>query len=204
MIHSITEWLAGNKTELLGAILGILYIIFSIKQNILTWPTGLLTSLFYIVVFYNSKFYADMGLQVYYVGISIYGWYYWMKGKQPEQKKNIHVRKTIARLWLKLCVVSILIYFVLLIILLKLTDSDVPYLDSLTTALSVVATWMLARKYMEHWLIWIFVDLLSAALYIYKNLWPTVILFIIYTVMAVLGYREWKKDYNRNKIEQYA
>ncbi len=204
MFDIVLEWLLGNKIEVLGAILGILYIIFSINQNILTWPTGLLTSLLYVVVFFNSKFYADMGLQVYYVVISIYGWYYWLKGKRPAEKLEIPVRKTSARLWLKLVVFSIIIYFAILIVLLKLTDSDVPYLDSLTTALSIVATWMLARKYMEHWLIWVFVDILSAALYVYKNLWPTVILFVIYTVMAVVGYFEWKKDFDKNKIEQFA
>jgi nicotinamide mononucleotide transporter len=67
-------------------------------------------------------------------------------------------------------------------------------MDSLTTALSITATWMLAKKYIEHWLIWIFVDLFSAGLYVYKELWPTVILFLVYTVMAVVGYIEWKKD----------
>jgi len=70
----------------------------------------------------------------------------------------------------------------------------VPYMDSITTALSIVATWMLARKYIEHWLMWIFIDAFSAGLYVYKGLWPTVILFIVYTVMAALGYFEWKKD----------
>ena len=203
MINIVLEWLLSNKIEVLGAVLGILYIVFSVKQNILTWPTGLLTSLFYIAVFYNSKFYADMGLQVYYVVISIYGWYYWLKGKRT-QTHNVPVRKTSLRLWVKLTVAYILIHIVILYILLNFTDSDVPYLDSLTTALSIVATWMLARKYMEHWLIWIFVDLLSAALYVYKNLLPTVILFLIYTVMAFLGYNEWLKDFKKNKVEQLS
>lgn len=67
-------------------------------------------------------------------------------------------------------------------------------MDTLTTALSIVATWMLAKKYIEHWIIWIFVDLVSSGLYIYKSLWPTVILFLVYTFMAFLGYFEWKKD----------
>ena len=82
MIDIILEWLFSNKIELLGAILGLIYIYFSIRQNILTWPTGLLTSAFYVVVFLRSGFYADMGLQVYYVVISIYGWYFWLKGKR--------------------------------------------------------------------------------------------------------------------------
>lgn len=194
MVDILKEWLSGNVFELLGAILGLFYILFSIRQNILTWPTGLLTSALYIIVFYQSRFYADMGLQVYYVVISIYGWYYWVKGKKPSNEKKIPVRRTRKKLWIKLAGVSVVIYIVILFILLRFTDSDVPFMDSLTTSLSITATWMLARKYIEHWLIWIFVDLFSSGLYIYKNLWPTVILFLVYTFMAALGYKEWAKD----------
>lgn len=197
MIEIVKEWLSGNSIELLGAILGLLYIYFSIKQNILTWPTGLLTSLLYTYVFFKTGFYADMGLQVYYVIISIYGWYYWLKGadtKNNTDHNELAIKQTSASLLFKLLAATIIIYAVLLVILLKFTDSDVPFMDSLTTALSIVATWMLAKKYIEHWLIWIFVDFFSAGLYIYKNLWPTVVLFLVYTAMAVLGYIEWKKD----------
>jgi len=194
MIALILEWLLGNKIELLGAILGILYIFFSIRQNILTWPTGLLTSALYVIVFSRARLYADMGLQVYYVGISLYGWYFWLRGKKPAQKKQVPVRITTKKLKGILLLVSLILYVIILYILLNFTDSDVPYMDSLTTALSIVATWMLAKKYIGHWLIWIFVDAVSAGLYVYKGLWPTVILFTIYTVMAILGYLEWKKD----------
>lgn len=194
MLEFISEWLLSNKIEMLGAILGILYIFFSIRQNILTWPIGLLTSALYIVVFFQSKFYADMGLQVYYVGISVYGWYFWIKGKKTEDSKTVPVRLASKQLWIKLTVIAIILYLVILAILLNFTDSDVPYMDTLTTALSIIATWMLAKKYIEQWMIWIFVDFVSAGLYIYKGLWPTVILFAIYTAMAYLGYIEWEKD----------
>ncbi len=202
MIQITMEWLAGNQIEVLGAILGIAYIFFSTRQNILTWPTGLLTSLFYIVIFYRSKFYADMGLQVYYVFISIYGWYFWLRGKKTDHGNKAPVRTTPQNLWILLAFITLVLYFILLLILIKMTDSDVPYMDSLTTALSITATWMLAKKYIEHWLIWIFVDLLSTGLYIYKNLWPTVILFGIYTAMAVFGYLNWKKDIHQQQIEK--
>jgi nicotinamide mononucleotide transporter len=194
MIETILEWLLGNKIELLGAILGFIYIIFSIRQNILTWPTGLLTSAFYIVVFFQSGFYADMGLQVYYVVISIYGWYFWLKGKRDVTANSLPVRNTSKKLWLQLSGIFVLIYLTILFVLLEFTDSTVPFMDTLTTALSIIATWMLAKKYIEHWIIWVFVDLVSTGLYIYKELWPTVILFLVYTFMAILGYAEWKKD----------
>lgn len=201
MTEFLTTWLWENKVELLGAILGLLYIFFSIRQHILTWLTGLFTSLLYIVVFFQSGFYADMGLQVYYVIISIYGWYFWLKGGKKNsnaQEEQVPVRKSPKKVLIYSLLATVAIYAGLLFILLNFTDSSVPYMDSLTTALSITATWMLAKKYIEHWLIWIFVDLFSAGLYIYKELWPTVILFTVYTFMAVLGYREWKKDLTEN------
>jgi nicotinamide mononucleotide transporter len=195
MTETITSWIWANKIEVLGAILGLLYIFFSIRQHILTWPTGLLTSLLYTAVFFQSGFYADMGLQVYYVAISIYGWYYWLKGeKNTEQTDELPVTGVPKNLWQKVIIATIIIYAGILFILIKYTNSTVPIMDSLTTALSITATWMLAKKYIEHWIIWIFVDLVSAGLYVYKGLWPTVMLFIVYTAMAVLGYIEWKKD----------
>ena len=117
MTEIIFDWLYNSRVELFGAILGILYIFFSIRQNILTWPTGLLASALYIIVFFQSKLYADMGLQVYYVVISIYGWYFWVKGKKSEKSNTVPVRKTSRRLWIKLIVTSILIYIFILIIL---------------------------------------------------------------------------------------
>jgi len=193
MINSITEWLVSNKTELLGAILGILYVRYSIRQSILTWPMGLLTSLLYIIVFFNSALYAAMGLQVYYVVISVYGWYYWLKGKREDNKSLLPVRNVSKQLWIKFGTFTILIYAVILFVLINFSDSDVPFFDSLTTSFSILATWLLAKKYIENWIIWIFIDFVSIGLYMYKSLWPTVILFIVYTVMAFLGYIEWKK-----------
>ncbi len=196
MPEALTNWLWGNVVELTGALLGVLYIFFSIRQHIFTWPTGLLTSLIYTVVFFRSGFYADMGLQIYYAGISFYGWYYWKKGGKQGKGTTLQVpvRKTSQKVFVVSMATTVFIYILLVAILLNFTDSTVPYMDSLTTALSITATWMLAKKYIEHWLIWIFVDFFSAGLYFYKELWPTVILFLVYTVMAVLGYFEWKKD----------
>jgi len=204
MAEVLTTWLWSNKIELIGAILGLLYILFSIRQHILTWATGLLTSALYIVVFFQSGFYADMGLQVYYVFISIYGWYFWLKGEKKaarNSEQQVPVTRIKKRVLVKSAIVTLLIFLFLIFILKRFTDSTVPVMDSLTTALSITATWMLAKKYIEHWLIWIFVDFFSAGLYVYKNLWPTVVLFIIYAVMAIVGYLEWKKDLNKSEIK---
>ncbi|HZL12061.1 MAG TPA: nicotinamide riboside transporter PnuC [Prolixibacteraceae bacterium] len=190
----IIRWLSENYIELLGAILGIAYIFFSIRQSILTWPVGLLTSILYVWVFFVSKLYADMGLQMYYVVISIYGWYEWVRGNQTDHSEPVKVSRLTLKLGLILSLVSLLVFLLIWAILTNYTDSQVPMADALATSLSIVATWMLARKILEHWLIWIFVDAFCIGLFWYKDLLPTVILFVVYTVMAYIGFIEWKKE----------
>jgi len=196
MPEIILEWLSVNYIEFLGAILGILYIFFSIRQSIFTWPIGLATSVLYIIVFFQSKFYADMGLQFYYVFISIYGWYLWLKGNPDNSSAALAVTRATKRDIVYGSVSTFAIFLIIFLILKNYTDSPVPLMDSATTALSITATYMLARKILEHWIIWIVVDLVSAGLYVYKGLWPTVILFLVYTVMAFIGLRQWTKSIN--------
>lgn len=198
MIASIWEWLLGNWVEVLGAVLGLIYIFLSIKQNIYTWPVGLLTSALFVYVFLVAKFYADMGLQLYYVLVSIYGWYFWLKGSQKPDRP-LEISQTPRRLWFWLAGASAVFFGIIHFILKNYTDSPVAVADALTTALSLVATWMLARKYLEHWLIWIFVDAFSAVLYAWKGLWPTAILFVVYTVLAAAGYLEWQRKLKKLK-----
>jgi len=194
MLDQILLWITQNYIEILGLIFGLLYIIFSIKQNIWCWPAGLITSALYIYVFFSSKFYADMGLQVYYLIVSIYGWYHWMYGSKSKKQDDLKVSRTNVKLAIYLSLVFIVLFVLISYILVNFTDSEVPYWDAFTTAASFVATWMLAQKLIEHWMIWIVVDTVSLALYIYKGLYPTVILFAVYTVLAILGYIEWKKQ----------
>lgn len=198
MVHSITEWITLNYIELSGAVLGLIYIFYSIRQNILTWPVGLVSSLFYIVVFFHSKLYAAMALQFYYAVMSVYGWYYWLKGNNENTGKKAPIRHTKKKEWMKITGVSIAIFLMILIILYNYTDSDVPVIDSFTTTASIVATWMMARKLIENWIIWIISDIVSVFLYLEKGLWATVLLFIVFTAMAVVGFFEWKRNLNNN------
>ncbi len=193
MLQNILLWISQNYIELLGSIFGLLYILFSIKQNIWCWPIGFITSALYIYVFFISKFYADMGLQVYYLVISLYGWYHWMFGAKNKKQDDLKITKTGLRVGIILFLANAVTFIFIAYILVNFTDSEIPYWDAFTTSASFVATWMLARKMIEHWIIWIIVDLVSLGLYIYKGLYPTVILFAVYTILALLGYLEWKK-----------
>ena len=195
----IGTWISENNIELIGTVLGIVYVFFSIRQNILTWPTGLLSSLLYVWVFFVSKLYADMSLQIYYVVVSIYGWYEWMHGNKDDGKVTLEISRVTLKSGYLLTIISFVLFLLIWFVLKKYTDSPVPAADALATALSLVATWMLARKILEHWLVWIFVDTFSIGLFLYKELFPTVFLFIVYTIMAILGYFEWKKAYIKTK-----
>jgi nicotinamide mononucleotide transporter len=179
--------------EIFGAVTGLLYIFFSIRQNIWLWPLGIFTSATYIYVFFVTRFYADMSLQVYYLGVSIYGWYHWWRFKHDRGGSELPVSRLTLRTGVILAVLFLALYIVILHVLKNYTNSDVYIGDAFTTALSIVATWMLARKIIEHWILWVVVDTISCGLYIYKGMYPTVILFVVYTIMAVKGYQEWKK-----------
>jgi nicotinamide mononucleotide transporter len=188
-------YLQTNWIEIVGVVLSLIYIYLSIKQKMSLWFFGIISSVFYIVIFFQTKFYADMSLQFYYVVISIYGWINWNRGKQGSGEE-LPTTQLSKRLLINLIIATILIYIVYFLILSKLTDSTIPKADSLVGALSVVATWMLAKKLIENWLVWIVSDALCVGLYIYKGLLPTAALFIVYTIMGVVGYWQWKKTLN--------
>ena len=201
-MNNLLNWLLTNWVEIAGTILGILYVFLSIKQNILTWLLGLLTSVLYIYVFFNAKFYADMSLQVYYVWVSIYGWILWSKGEKKEHSDtHLKVSKTSTKQYLVLGAISAILWIGIYFILKYLTDSPLPVGDAFTTALSIVATWMLAKKLIEHWILWVIIDFVSLLLYVYKELYPTAIMFVIYVGAAIWGYIEWKKDYRKLNLD---
>jgi nicotinamide mononucleotide transporter len=181
-----------NWIEIVGVILSLIYLYLSIEQKVSLWFFGIVSSLFYIVVFFRTGFYADMSLQFYYVVISIYGWINWKHPKAGETTE-LPATQISKQLWLYLILATALIYLAYYFILKNYTDSMIPKSDSLVGALSIIGTWMLARKLIENWLVWIAADALCVGLYIYKGLYPTAILFIIYTVMAAVGYWQWKK-----------
>ena len=188
-------WIQQHWIEVVGFATGFIFIFLEIKENKWMWPVGFLSALFYVFVFFQAKFYADMSLQFYYLIISVYGWYVWTRGKNDEDVIVISSGKN--RQFIVLAIVSFILFLLVAYILQRFTDSPLPYWDSLTTSLSVVAVWMLAKKIIEQWFVWIFVDLLSAVLYIYKDLYLTSLLYLIFAVLAFVGYLQWKKIMNK-------
>jgi nicotinamide mononucleotide transporter len=222
---TISDWLSGNSIEIFGAITGIIYVFLEIKQNVCLWPVGIVTSAVYILVFFTSKFYADMSLQIYYLVISFLGWYWWVRGAgrraqstgvkaegmehgdEPQRLPSLEgtgvgyeetQRLSITRLkrqtGIILTIIFIILYILMWFILSRLTDSPVPEWDSFITSLSIVATWMLARKIYEHWFLWIAVNSVSSVIFLARGLYPTAVLYLVYLAMSFAGLKEWKRS----------
>lgn len=192
--------------EWFGVISGLLYLFLEIRQKSSMWMVGFFTSLVYVVVFFESKFYADMSLSVYYTAVSVYGFWEWRFGaekNEPEACNEIHYHKTNKRLVITLSAIALLIFALISQVLIRFTDSPVPYGDALVSSLSVIATWMVARKYIAHWLIWIFVNFASAYLFATRELYPTVVLYLFYGTLSVYGYWKWKRSGIEKPVQVY-
>lgn len=189
-------WLSDNYIEVLGAITGLIYLYFSYHRKVWLWPFGIITSALYVIFFRRTHLYADMSLQVYYVLISIYGWYFWLWGKKNHDEKQgyIRIRSINLKMWIILVSITAILTIVSGFLLKKYTDASLPYWDAFTTAGGIVATWMLARKLLENWLFWIVVDFIATGIYFYKEKYPTVILYMVFTIIAIAGYYKWKRD----------
>ncbi len=194
------EYLSNNWLEIVGTIIGFVYLWQEVKASIWLWLTGIIMPAIYTVVFYKSGLYADFGIQVYYIIAALYGFLFWKFGKK--QDKPLPIVHTTARQGVILFLITVLVFIPIYLILTKFTDSTVPFYDSATTALSIVALWMLAKKHVEQWFVWIAVDAVSSALYFYKGIYFTAVLYAVYTVVAVYGYKKWnlmeKTQYNDN------
>ena len=194
-MQDIINYISKNWIEITGVVLSLIYLYLSIRQKVGLWFFGIISSIFYTVVFVESGLYADMSLQVYYIAISIYGWIHWKKG-HISQKEEIPATFMASKDWIIAVIGTVVVCLLYYFILTRYTDSTVPVTDSIVGALSVVGTWMLAKKYLENWIVWIVVDFISMCMYVYKGLTITAVLFVIYTIAAIIGYRTWLKSEN--------
>ncbi|MGL4994320.1 MAG: nicotinamide riboside transporter PnuC [Bacteroidales bacterium] len=192
-----------NLIEILGTVSGLLYLYLEIKQRPTMWIVGIITSLAYLFVFFNAKIYADASLQMYYVVISFYGLFLWRRSlrggalKQQNENSNIEYRVMSIETWGYIIGFSILLFIVMFTILSLYTDSPIPIGDAITTSLSIVATWMLAKRYIEHWGFWVVINFISIYNYWIRELNYTVLLYIFYGVFAIVGLYTWKKQGNK-------
>ncbi|MFO7721824.1 MAG: nicotinamide riboside transporter PnuC [Bacteroidales bacterium] len=194
MTETILRYLAAHYIELLASLFGVIYVILAIRENIWCWIAGIVNVSLYIFVFWQSRIYGMMGLQTIYLLMSIYGLILWAGFiRRKNSKGELPVTNMPGRLrWMIFG--ATLIAALLTGYLLSFTDNQIPYMDGLTSAMGLAATWMTARKYLENWLVWIVNDAICVALYAYMGLWLTMVLYLIFAIMAVVGYFAWKKS----------
>lgn len=177
--------------QIVGVVLGLIYLYLEYKANIYLWIVGLIMPIVHGYLYFSSGLYADFCMQLYYVLAGIYGWVVWKNA--PKKKSNGAIVHTpigeIPFLFLIYALLHASIYYFLV----RFTNSTVPVLDSFTTALCILAYWMLSKKYVEQWLVWLVVDVTTVGLYVYKGIPITAGLYLLYSVLAIVGYLRWKK-----------
>jgi nicotinamide mononucleotide transporter len=178
--------------EPVATVLGIISVALLVRQNIWCWPTGIVMVTLYIFIFYDARLYSDMGLQVAYVFMQVYGWYHWVNGvpRADAQLPVTHVARSAALAWLGAIGVGTvgLGYAVD-----TYTNADLAYWDAATTVMSLVAQFLQARKILECWALWIAVDVLAVGIYAYKGLYMTTVLYTVFLGLATWGYLEWRR-----------
>ncbi len=181
-----TSWL-----EVVAVIFGILSVWFARKENIWVYPTGIVNVLIYVYLCFFAGLYADMGINAFYFVMSVFGWYNW--SRRDENMHHVPISKLSSMQWLYIVTLIAVSFGVIHYVLTHYTDSTVAVFDSFTTSLFIAGMWLMAVKKIENWLLWILGDLLVIPLFAMKGLVFTSIQYIVFLVLAVMGYIEWRK-----------
>jgi nicotinamide mononucleotide transporter len=198
ILHALQAWWQGvTWLEVIGVITGLLCVYLAAKNIIWNWPFAIISVTIYIFIFFNSHLYADMGLQFYFLATNIYGWYFWSRKPATDDKTPVVLIKKQEAI---VSLIAIAIFTVFLGSVLKYTTASYPYIDSFCTAVSLVAQFFLARKVLENWLLWVFVDVIYVGVYIFKGLHLTALMYAIYVAIALMGYIDWKNDYKKQVV----
>nr|WP_315476320.1 nicotinamide riboside transporter PnuC [uncultured Undibacterium sp.] len=175
--------------ELVSFTLSLITVALNIRQIHWAWLFSILSSALYAMVFFGVRLYGDMGLQFVFVLVSAWGWSQWLRGASDGGELAVTRMNSVERRWATL--MCILMFAILYLFLKFCTDTDVPAADGLLTAGSLLGQALLSRKKIENWTVWIIVDVLYVALYLYKDLMLTAILYAVFVVMAIHGARVW-------------
>ena len=188
----IIQWVA--------AIAGAVSVYLSARENIWSWPTAIVNVGLYIIVFFQSGLYSDMGLQVIYLVLSIYGWYQWLYGGAG--RTQLKVARATSREWVISSAIAFVFWLILGRVTSRLPGVALPYLDSGLATVSLVAQWMMTRKIIENWVLWIVADLVYVPMYVYKGLNVTAALYALFLILAVIGLRSWWRSYREIAVAE--
>ncbi len=192
-VQACCDGIIVSAIEIIAALMGVVSVWLTIRQHIWCWPTGLVMVGLYIWIFFDAKLYSDAALQVVYVVLCSYGWYHWARGGSRESA--LAVTRLTRSGFIAWVVVGLLGSAALGYVMSTRTDASFPYLDAITTVLSLVAQYLMTRKKLESWVFWIGVDVLAIGVYVAKGLHVTAGLYALFLVLAVLGLRAWYMDH---------
>ena len=198
---ALCAWLTAHGSscaELFGFITGVLNVWLVTRQSIWSWPLGVLNAVFYMVVFARTGVYSDTGLQVVYFVLSLYGWYHWLRG--GPQQEAVVVTRTPRRTWAIVAGIAVVVWVLLSSITRRIPGAALPQLDAALVAISLVAQWMMTRKLLENWLLWIAVDVVYIGLFINRQLPLTAMLYAVFLVLAIIGYGQWHRSAAQTRL----
>ena len=187
----MTEFFTAHWLDIVTTVLGLAYILLEYKASIWMWAVGFAMQALGIVLYYQKGLYADCGMEFYYLAMTVYGYWKWIHGSAS--KEALPIRHFPRRLVLPWLLLIAMVWGIIYWLLVTFTNSNVPLADSFTTALSIMGIWALAHKYLEQWFIWIAVDVVTCALYFYKDIPFKASLYALYVVIAVFGYIKWRR-----------
>lgn len=191
----LCTWLNGHGSsclEFVAVLVGVVSVLLSVRQNVWSWPTALVNVSLFFVLFFRSGLYSDMALQGVYFALSIYGWYEWLYG--GEGRTTLRVSRTTPKTWLAMSTIGVAFWAIDGALTSRLPGAAIPYLDAATATTSLVAQYMMTRKLLENWIVWIVVDVVYVGMFIWRGLYLTAVNYAIYLVLAVLGYIAWKRS----------
>ncbi len=199
MLQEIWLFIEQNKLfllEILGAILTLWCVYLAAKNNIANWPISMIASVVYFFVFYINHFFSEAYLQIIFLIVQSYGWYYWSSFNKNKTEKTIsHIQ---FRTLFIITIITAIAYFIWYNVYININlNARTPAIDALCTILSLSALFMQAKHWIENWLIWILVDLIYVPMYINGDQWVTAILYFLLIILAIKGYYDWKKDLDK-------
>ena len=187
----MADFILAHWLDIVTTILGLAYILLEYKASLWMWLVGFLMQALGIVLYYQKGLYADCGMEFYYLSMTVYGYWKWVRGSATKQE--LPIRHFPSKLVLPWTLLILGIWGIIDWLLVTFTNSNVPLADSFTTALSIVGNWALAHKYLEQWFIWIAVDVVTCGLYFYKDIPFKASLYALYVVIAILGWFKWRQ-----------
>ena len=167
------------------------------RENIWNWPAAIVSVVMYMVVYVKSGLYSDAGLQGYFLATSIYGWYHWLHGGRGDT--TLPISRATGRMWFWCAVIGVTFWYLDASLTSRIEGVSFPYIDAATTTVSLIAQWMMTRKVLENWLLWIAVNVVYVPMLLTKSLYPTALLYAVLLALAIKGYVNWRRVYNAAK-----